>query len=155
VKIFIAADHGGFALKKFLISELVDASSSYKKNNETNEVVDLGTDSEASVDYPDFAEKLCHKILSEKGSLGILVCGSGQGMCMKANRFKNIRAALCWDLVSARLTREHNDANVLCLAGRQIPLGLALDITKIFLTTPFSQGIRHQNRIKKLDLGDT
>lgn len=136
-KIFIASDHGGFVLKKKIIE--VFSSKGY-------EFEDLGTNSEDSCDYPIYAEKLAKKVL-ETESRGILVCGTGIGMSIAANKFKGIRAAHCTDTFSARMTREHNDSNVLCLGERITGQDLALDIVKIWLETPFSNGERHKNRI--------
>src|SRR4051812_32993090 len=106
-KILIASDHAGFKLKSYIISQLEILSDRFQ-------FIDLGPSDEQSVDYPDYATKLCRALLEGKADLGILICGSGQGMAMRANRFKGIRAALCWDLPSAQLSRQHNNANVLC-----------------------------------------
>ena len=141
-KILIASDHAGLPLKKHLIAEL---------SREGVEFIDLGPEDEKSVDYPDFAKKLCEALLSKKATRGILMCGSGQGMAITANRFKGIRAALCWDLPSSELARKHNDANVLCLGARLIPFGYAAEIAKKFLSTPFEGG-RHQNRVRSIDV---
>jgi len=137
-KILIAADHAGFSLKEIIIKNL---------ENFGFEVVDLGTNSaEKSVDYPDFAQKLCKKLRAEKG---ILICGSGIGISIAANRFKHIRAALCHNVKCAKLTRAHNDANVLCLGARMISEKTALSIVKTFLNTKFEGG-RHEKRVAKL-----
>ncbi len=137
-KIFIAADHAGFSLKKFLIEELVKLGV---------KPVDLGCDSaEKSVDYPDYAQRLCKKLKTE---FGILICGSGIGISIAANRFKHIRAALCHNVKSVKLARAHNDANVLCLGARVIKNKAALSIVKAFLTSEF-EGARHERRIAKL-----
>lgn len=137
-KIFIAADHAGFSLKKYLITELTKLGYT---------PVDLGTDSaEKSVDYPDFAQKLAKKLTTE---FGILICGSGIGISIAANRFKHIRAALCHNIKLAKLARAHNDANVLCLGARIVKNKAALGITKAFLTSKF-EGERHERRVKKL-----
>ena len=138
-KVFIASDHGGFSLKKEIMNHF--------KNFE---FVDLGPTSEASVDYPDYAQKLCKAVLESKDARGILICGTGQGMAMQSNRFKGIRAALCWNTESAQLSRDHNDSNVLCLGARLLPSPLPLQITEVWLNTAFSGG-RHLERIKKLD----
>lgn len=139
-KIFIASDHAGFELKKFIISEL-------SKNNLNFE--DLGCDSsEKSVDYPDFAQKLCKEIISEN-EVGILICGSGVGISIASNRFKNIRAALCHNPEIAKLSRSHNNANVVCLGSRIISQETALEIINCFFNTNFEAG-RHEGRIKKL-----
>lgn len=139
-KIFIASDHAGFDLKQILIQEL----AKLKIN-----AVDLGCDSaEKSVDYPDFAQKLSKKI-KENSDFGILVCGSGIGISIAANRFKHIRAALCHNANAAKLSRAHNDANVICLGARMITLKTALVAVKTFLNTEFEDG-RHGKRVKKL-----
>lgn len=142
-KILIASDHAGFPLKEQLKRELTVLDQSI-------EFIDLGTTDEKSVDYPDFSKKLAKAFLDGKGEAGILICGSGQGMAMGANRFKSIRAALCWDLPSAQLSRRHNDANILCLGSRLLPFGYAVEIAKVWLQTPFEGG-RHQSRLDKLD----
>ena len=136
-KIFIASDHAGFDLKKQIINSM--------KGN----IVDLGADDENSVDYPDYAKKLVSKINSTKNSKGILICGSGVGMSIAANRDKNIRAGLAFKSEIAKLMREHNDANVLVLPGRFMNLQDILKCIENFLTTNFEGG-RHQNRINKL-----
>lgn len=138
MKIFIASDHAGFFLKQFLIEELSKLDFA---------PVDLGCDSaEKSVDYPDYAKKLCKKLKTE---FGILICGSGIGISIAANRFKHIRASLCHDKKSAELARAHNDANVLCLGARVVKNKSALAITKAFLSSKF-EGARHERRVKKL-----
>lgn len=142
-KIFIASDHAGVKLKS-LVAGLLSRTSDV-------EVIDLGPQDEKSVDYPDYAASVCKKVLDSSNALGILICGSGQGMAMSANKFKGIRAALCWDTPSAQLSRQHNNANVLCLGARLIPEGLALQIVEKWLTTSFEGG-RHQNRVAKIGL---
>jgi len=138
-KVYLASDHAGFVLKKFLIEKIIKLGF---------EPIDLGCDSaEKSVDYPDYAQKLCKKI-TEKNN-GILICGSGIGISIAANRFKNVRAALCHDVKSAKASRAHNDANVLCLGARVITSKMALAIVKAFFFTEF-EGERHAARIKKL-----
>lgn len=138
-KIFIGSDHGGLMLKKTLKSYLQHRGYA---------VSDLGTDSSESVDYPDYAERLIHKLAV--GDIGILICGTGIGMCIRANRSARIRAALCTSVEMARLAREHNDANVLCLGGRIIEPSIAANIVDVFLKTSFSHEERHVRRIKKL-----
>lgn len=135
--IFIASDHAGFDLKQQILN-------SVKAN-----LIDLGVDSKNSVDYPDYAKKLVSKINSTKNSKGILICGSGVGMSIAANRDKNIRAGLAFKSEIAKLIREHNDANVLILPGRFMDIQDALKCIRNFLTTNF-EGKRHQNRINKL-----
>jgi len=140
-KIYIASDHAGFLLKDFLVKELKKARF---------DVIDLGCDSEEkSVDYPDYAQKLCKKVAEKSSDFGILICGSGVGISIAANRFKHIRAALCHNIKSAKLARAHNDANVLCLGGRIIKNSTALSITRNFLATKFEGG-RHEARVRKL-----
>jgi len=137
--IFIASDHAGLEMKRHLIGRFPFLP--WK---------DLGPFSTESVDYPDFAAKLCKELEPNlEDSIGVLVCGSGQGMAMRANRFSFIRAALCWNEEIAKLSKQHNDANVLCLAGRFIVFPVAERILDVFLKTPFEGG-RHQGRIDKL-----
>jgi len=138
--IAIACDHGGFDLKVLLKSDLESAGY---------EVLDLGTDSDDSVDYPEFGFALANAINEEKASRGVLICGSGIGISIAANRYPNIRAALIHDALGARLCREHNNANVLCLGGRLIGLDVARDCLDIFLKTSFEGG-RHARRVEKL-----
>ncbi|MBI5553949.1 MAG: ribose 5-phosphate isomerase B [Candidatus Diapherotrites archaeon] len=139
--VFIGSDHAGFRLKEFLLRKL----------GKTVSFRDLGTHSEESVDYPDYAQKVAKKVARKPGSLGILICGSGLGMCMAANKFKGIRAVDCWNPHTAELAREHNNANVLCMGGRLLKNSSALAITKKFLETPFSNIERHRRRVKKID----
>ena len=139
-KVFIASDHAGFTLKETLIEEL---------KNLKLEVIDLGCDSaETSVDYPDFAQKLSKKITNDS-NYGILICGSGIGISIAANRFKHIRAALCHNVKSAKLARTHNNANVLCLGSRLIKEKNSIALVKAFLNTEFEGG-RHGRRVEKL-----
>jgi len=135
--IFIASDHAAFDLKKQII-----------ENYEY--FIDLGTYDEERVDYPDFATKLVSKIISIKGSKGILMCGSGVGMSISANRNKNIRAGLAYNSEVAKLIRQHNDANVLILPGRFMDIQEALKCVKNFLNSKFEGG-RHKNRICKIN----
>ncbi len=145
-RILIASDHAGFSLKEFLKKEF-DALGF--------EVLDLGCNSsEESVDYPDYAQKLCNKLpknLTENSikEFGILICGSGIGIAIAANRFKHVRAALCYNQQLAKLSRAHNNANVLCLGARHINGKKALSIAKAFLKAKF-EGERHERRVKKL-----
>lgn len=139
-KIAIASDRAGLELKTYIINEL----------KEQYDFDDLGTNNQDPVDYPDYAIKVVDKILSGHSEFGILICGTGIGMSIAANRHKGIRAGLCHNSLEARLTREHNDANILCLGGRMIGKECALENVKVFLTTNFAGG-RHTNRIKKLD----
>ena len=136
-KFVLACDHAGYPLKE----ELKEIFT-----KEGYEVIDCGTDSLASVDYPAYATKLCETITRKEAKLGILVCGTGIGMSMAANKHAGIRAACCSDTFSARMTRMHNDANVLCMGARVVGAGLAADIAKLFLETEFEGG-RHQRRV--------
>jgi len=142
VKIAIGSDHAGFALKKEL--------AAYLKNN-GYEYQDFGTDSEASCDYPDFAFPVAKAVAAGRFERGILICGSGVGVTITANRVKGIRAVNVNNLYTARQSREHGDANVLCLAGQRLPVKKALRILEVWLKTPFSGGERHVRRIRKLD----
>lgn len=139
-KVFIGSDHGGYNLKEKI--KEVFSNSGY-------EFEDVGTTSTDSCDYPVYAEKLAKKVTETNGR-GILVCGTGIGMSIAANKFKGIRASHCTDTFSARMTREHNDSNVLCLGERITGQDLALDIVKIWLETPFSNGERHINRVNMI-----
>ena len=138
-KILISSDHGGFILKELIIKKLSDLA----------EFMDLGPGSEDSVDYPDFAAKLSEKISSGEYGRGILVCGTGIGMCITANKYRNVRAALATTTDMARLSMEHNNANILCLGGRITEEGLALEIVKTWLRSRF-EGDRHQRRLDKI-----
>ena len=137
-KIYIASDHAGFKLKESIKKEF---SSKF-------EVLDLGPKhSKKSVNYPDYAHKLSKKM--KKGNIGILVCGSGMGMAMTANKHKNIRAALCYSVKNVKLSRLHNDANVITLGARLISKKKAINCVNIFLKTKFEGG-RHRRRIRKI-----
>ena len=138
--IAIASDHAGFELKETLKGVLSELAFS---------PLDLGTGDSASVDYPDFADRLAAALAQDKARRGVLVCGTGIGISMAANRYRHIRAAVVHDATSARLTRLHNDANVLCLGARLIGLDVAKDCLRVFLETDFEGG-RHQNRVAKL-----
>ena len=138
-KIFIASDHAGYELKRNIIS----------KFSKTKKILDLGPKSDVSVDYPDFAKKLSKKVVSNKGSFGILICGSGMGMAISANKRKNIRAALCYSVKNTKLSRLHNDANIITLGERLIDKNKAFNLIKIFLSTKFEGG-RHLRRVKKM-----
>ena len=140
-KIILAADHAGFPLKQSVQSFLV--SKGY-------DVVDLGTNSLDSVDYPDFGHAAAHAILEGKAETGIIICGTGIGISISANRHKGIRCALCGDAETAELARRHNNANILALAGRVLSAEQAQSIISAFLDTEFEGG-RHQNRIVKID----
>ena len=139
VEIIIASDHAGVELKS-KIKEV------YASDNRS--FTDLGPFDTTSVDYPDYAHPLAVQV-SQKASLGILICGSGNGVCMTANKYNNIRAALCWEASLAELAKQHNNANVLCLPARFISEEKALDIVKAFLNTDFEGG-RHERRVDKI-----
>lgn len=139
MRVIAGSDHAGLALKNTLIAHL---------QSKGIEVEDLGTHGTASVDYPDYAEAVARKVAAD-GGLGLLVCGSGQGMAMTANRIPGVRAAVVADSFSARATRQHNDANVLCLGERILGPGLATEILDIFIATPYEGG-RHQRRVEKM-----
>jgi len=136
----ISCDHGGFALKEFLKSRLAASGI---------EVLDYGTFSEESVDYPDFIHPLARAINEGTYSLGVIICGSGNGAQMTANKYPNVRAALCWDVEQTVLTRQHNNANILSLPGRFIDFEIAWEMVDAFLNTSFEGG-RHQQRIDKI-----
>jgi ribose 5-phosphate isomerase B len=138
--IAIGSDHGGFALKEEIKKHLTEKGIPFR---------DYGTDSEASCDYPIYAEKVCRAVTGGEAEKGILCCGTGIGMSMAANKVKGIRAACCSDTFSAKFTRLHNDANVLCFGGRVVGAGLALQLVDAFLDTEFEGG-RHQRRIDKV-----
>ena len=137
--IAIGSDHAGYALKCEIIKHLEEKGVQF---------IDCGCNGE-SVDYPDIAEKTCAKVVSGEADKGILICGTGVGISISANKIKGIRAALCGDWDSAKYTRLHNNANVLCMGGRVIGAGLAAEITDIFLETEFEGG-RHARRVEKI-----
>ena len=139
-RVVLASDHAGFNLKEEIKKFLI------KKRKE---VLDLGTKNAKSVDYPDYAHLLSRKMRNGKNQFGILICGSGTGMSMAANKHKNIRAALCYDIKSAKLSRQHNNANVMTLGARLIKKNVALKCVNIFLKTNFDGG-RHLRRVKKI-----
>ena len=139
-KVILASDHAGFKLKEEIKKFLI------KKRKK---VLDLGTKSASSVDYPDYAHLLSKKMRDVRNQYGILICGSGTGMSMAANKHKNIRAALCYDIKSAKLSRLHNNANVMTIGARLIKKNVALRCVNTFLKTDFDGG-RHLRRIKKI-----
>lgn len=141
--LIIGADHAGFVLKETLLNFL----SSLKIRWE-----DAGVHNQDPVDYPDIAFRVAEAVQSGRAKRGILICGTGIGMAIAANRFQGVRAALCNDLYTARMARAHNDANVLTMGSRVIGSGVAEEIVRTFLTTPFEKG-RHRRRIGKLDGG--
>ena len=138
--IAIGCDHGGFELKEHIIKHLEDKGVEFK---------DYGTYSEDSVDYPDYAKKVCNAITEGEADKGILICGTGIGISIAANKHKGIRAALCSDVYSAKMTRMHNDSNVICLGGRVTGRELAFMIVDTWLDTKFEGG-RHSMRIAKI-----
>ena len=138
-KIFISSDHAGFNLKKNII----------QKFSKKQKIVDLGPNSGKSVDYPDYARKLSKKISSSNGSFGILICGSGVGMSITANKNKKIRAALCYSEKNTKLSRLHNNANIITLGARLINKNKAFNLIRVFLNTKFEGG-RHLRRVKKI-----
>lgn len=141
MKIAIGCDHGGIVLKPEIMEYL---------NKNGHEVIDFGTNDENAVDYPDYGQLVAECVQQGKADFGILMCGTGIGISIAANKVPGIRCALLSDTFSAHATREHNNANVMALGGRTIGPGLAVDIVDIFLKTPFSQGERHQKRIDKV-----
>ena len=136
-KLVIGCDHAAPELKAIVRDHLIARGF---------DVIDVGTHTSESCNYPDYAHALCEKIQSGECELGILICGTGIGMSMAANKHKGIRAACCSDTFSARLTRLHNDANVLCFGARVVGMGLALDLADAFVDTPFEGG-KHQKRV--------
>ena len=142
--IAVGCDHAGYELKNELIRHLKERGF---------EVADLGTYSTDSCDYPDYAKKVCEEVVSGRAEKGLLVCGTGIGMSMAANKVRGIRAAVLTDEFSAQATREHNDANVLCLGARVLDTERAVKLLDIFLDTPFSEGANHIRRISKLEDG--
>lgn len=137
MKIYIGSDHGGFDLKESLIPFL---------NELGHEVEDLGTHSHDSVDYPNYGKAVGEAVVADKGSLGIVICGTGIGISIAANKVKGVRAALCSEEFSARMARQHNDSNVLALGGRTTGVELAKSIVEVYLTESF-QGDRHARRV--------
>ena len=138
-KVFISSDHAGFDLKQKI----------KKKLEKKIEVIDLGPNTDKSVDYADFAKKVAKRVSSKKANIGIIVCGSGTGMAMSANKFKKIRAAVCYNMASTRLSRLHNNANIIALGARLTRKNIALKLVNIFLSTKFEGG-RHLRRVKKV-----
>lgn len=141
MKVALACDHGGFALKQKIEMFLIENGF---------EVCDFGTDSEESCDYPDFAIPAAKAVAEGKCDRGILICTTGVGMSIAANKVKGVRCALCTDPTCARFTREHNDANMLALGAGIVGAKLAYDIVEAFLETPFSEAEKHRRRIAKI-----
>jgi ribose 5-phosphate isomerase B len=140
MKILIGNDHAGYSLKLSIIKNLEDKY----------EFFDKGSYSDESVDYPDYASIIAKEIQSEKGDLGILICGTGNGVCMTANKFKRIRAVICWNEEIAKLAKQHNNANIICLPSRFIKVEEAIKIIESFILEKFEGG-RHERRIKKIN----
>lgn len=140
--IAVGCDHGGYELKLEILKHLEERGIEYK---------DFGCDSLESCDYPIYAKKVAKSILSGECEKGILICGTGIGISITANKFKGIRAAICTDCFMAEATRQHNDANIVALGGRVVGPGLAIKIVDTFLDTPFSNGERHKRRIQMIE----
>lgn len=140
-KFYIATDHAGYALKAF-VKDFVQ--------NLGHEIVDLGPESADRVDYPDYAKKCATTVLEDEGSFGILICGTGIGISIAANKVAGIRAALCHDGYTAKLTRQHNDANILCFGERVVGKGVVEDMLEAFASTDFEGG-RHAGRVAKIE----
>lgn len=140
--IALGCDHGGYALMQEVITYLEKENIAYQN---------FGTNSEDSCDYAVYAKKVAHAVADGKCETGILICGTGIGISITANKVKGIRAALCGDCFSAKATREHNDANILAMGARVVGAGLALEIVKTFLETPFSNDERHIRRISQIE----
>ncbi len=136
----IASDHAGYSLKEIIKNHLVDKNVS---------IFDIGPTSDSRVDYPKYAKKIANRIKSRKSEVGILICGSGTGMAITANKIKKIRAAVCYNLKSTRLSRQHNNANIISLGSRLIRKKLSLKLVETFLKTKFEGG-RHLRRVKKI-----
>lgn len=141
MRYYIATDHAGYAVKAFT-KAYVEALG--------HEVIDLGPDSEDRVDYPDFAKKCADAVMADKGSHGILICGTGIGISIAANKVSGIRAALCHDAFTATATRAHNDANILCFGERVVGKGVIESMLDAFCNTPFEGG-RHAGRVEKIE----
>ena len=141
MKIAIGGDHAGFEYKEKLKAFLIDNDI---------EVMDVGPFDASSVDYPDFAHPVANMVEDQSVDFGILICGSGNGVAITANKHKGVRAALCWEESLAALARQHNNANILCLPSRFVSYELAESMAKIYIETPFEGG-RHENRVNKID----
>lgn len=140
--IAIGSDHGGFELKKEVVAYLEEQGIAYK---------DFGCYDDNACDYPEYAKKVAHAVVAGECEKGILLCGTGIGISIAANKINGIRAALCHDVFSAQATREHNDANILAMGGRVIGAGHALKVVDTFLHTEFSNAERHVNRIRQIE----
>jgi ribose 5-phosphate isomerase B len=142
MEILLGSDHAGFDLK--------EACKGYLQSRPEYKVVDMGVHDSASVDYPEVAHRVAQAMVRGEFDRGILICGTGLGMSMVANRYKGVRAALCHNLYTVKMSRLHNDANILAMGGRVIGSGLALEMVELFLQTPFEGG-RHQRRLDQMD----
>ena len=141
MKIVVGSDHAGFTLKEKIKGFLASLGI---------QTLDVGAPSADSVDYPDYAEIAAKALLGGSGDLGILTCGTGIGICIAANKVRGIRAVAPWNPDIARLTRQHNDANILCLSGRYMDHDYALELVKVWIDVPFERGGRHERRVHKI-----
>jgi len=141
MKFYIATDHAGFALKQFVIDYLVTKG---------HEIIDLGPENNSRVDYPDFAKKCANSVIGDNGSYGVLICGTGIGISIAANKVSGIRAALCHDAYTASMCRAHNDANIICFGERVVGKGVVESMLDSFCETEFEGG-RHGDRVAKID----
>lgn len=143
MNILIGSDHGGYKLKEWIKKELDKNNLKYQ---------DVGVESDKSVDYPDIAKKISSVVSKEpKKNIGILICGTGIGMSLVANKYKNVRAALCHNKFTSTMAREHNNANILCMGGRVVNKKTGIEIVKTFIETPFSNEQRHKRRVRKIE----
>ncbi len=141
MNIAIGCDHAGYELKNEIINYL---------SNLDFTIFDYGTGDSSSVDYPDYAHAVVGSLIENEAEKAILICGTGNGICMTANKWRDVRAALCWNTEIAELARQHNDANILCLPARFLTTEQALEIVKVFFSTEFEGG-RHQRRVEKIN----
>lgn len=140
IKISVGSDHAGYDLKNTIINYLSEKGI---------QSIDCGTHNKESCDYPDYAHETVGHLIDGEVNFSILICGSGNGVCMSANKWRTVRAALCWNKETAELARQHNNANCICIPARFVDESTALDMVRIFLTTEFEGG-RHENRVKKI-----
>jgi len=141
LKFYIATDHAGYAVKEYVKNIVISLG---------HEIIDLGPDSADRVDYPDFAKKCARAVVADSGSFGILICGTGIGISISANKIKGVRAGLCHDAYTASMSRAHNNANILCFGERVVGRGVIESIIKAFCNTPFEGG-RHAKRVDKIE----
>ena len=144
MKIALAGDHAGFEYKKVLIEFL---------ESQGHEITNYGTNSEDSCDYPDYIHPAAQSIINNENELGIFICGSANGVCMTANKYAEIRAAICWNTELAELARQHNNANAICIPARFVDLDLAKEMSQVFINTEFEGG-RHQRRVNKIAISE-